>query len=768
MNPSVNTSLPPASAATGNAGQRIAPSSHTVPIAAPTLQNRLATSSHPGDEDDFLKTPDFYAHLLQSLESKLMSLRPPLAPRVADIAEVFRALDEARHALSAILKTNSNVVDLLHLQTGLSIFLHYLDEALHSPDPDMRLDPVSLSLPQIRTICRGLAACAPSTGTLLWQSMDLRRDRTCLQGLTSTLLFRAMMRGLLTDVRANRLLLDILYWVSCGLEKGLLGPSDAITRCFEISLVLIEEWTGEDTCRQLVVDQNLGRCAAMLRTIARYNAMDLDAVALPGLSDCREKTNGRRLQRCVLNLCAKEVLEPPSASAIDVPAVLHICGTIKDMLDRSLLPASHPAVLKKIERLLKHIGNLPDHELIGRHRDCAPLSSFSNFLRALAHHRVDHRLVFRDALPMQDFACARIISCISGDMFGKAGLNSRTLAELLGFVQFRDQRHAYKSARLTSPDTTAGTTLSTTATATVPLGYAALEAATTRLMANLIEKGADYFNTTRAVGELLARLAYLSENIFLHASWSNRRFIAALVANIGEIRPEAWGENAKAAVLDALESLQKMRIVTFDDVLPALVYLLPQSASNSGERTTKELAQEFYKLSVVEAALKEAMDAAASKSVRDTREETGEDTAEDHLQGAAETLQAWTSFPDGPMPVWLAASRALGRRFSTPVISVIKRQAESNTPTPERTTSLTTTRSDTTNPPRTPSGGIAITSATDTGPRGASIVGREQLSTLPSAAHVGDFAGHPPQFSGLDALLVEAGLAPAMPDSKST
>lgn len=714
---------------------------------SPTLQSRLASSSDIGDEDDFFETPDFSAHLLQSLQARLISLRPPLAARRGDIVEIFQALGEAKHKLSAILRANSNVVDLVNLQIGLSTFLHYLNEALHSQDPDVRLEPASLSLRQIHTICRGLAACAPSTGNLLAHSLHLRIDKTCLQGLTDTLLFHAMVQGLPTAVRASAKLLDMLEWVSRGLHTGLLGPSITITRCLEISLVLIEEWTGEDACRQLVADRNLGRCAALIKTIAGYSAMDLNAVALPGLSDFREKSNRRRLQHCVLNLCAKEVLKSPIAPAINAPSVIHICCTVMDMLDRSLLPASHPAVLKKLDRLLKHIGNLPDHELIGPRRNCSPLSSFCNFLRALGYHRVAGRLIFRDTLPTLDSACARLISCINGDAFAKAGLKSQTLADLLGFIQFCDQRHAYRIANHTTANTTAnttatttaGTTVSTTASPTVPLGYAELDPATSRLMAGLIENGADYFNTARTLGSLLFRLKYLCENILLPASSANRRFVAALIAGIGETRPAAWGDNSKTVVLNALQSLLKMKIVTFEDVLPALVCLLPDAARGPGGETTKELAQESQRLGLVEAALIGAMnasvDALASESVEVATEYQAEYEAKDEAEDEANTLQAATSLPALPVPHRLATPHASLAAPTIPVIAVVKREPEPATPTPTLTASLTTARSDTTNLSSTSSTDIAITTATDASRSDASTTRQKPQSTTPSDGH---------------------------------
>jgi ankyrin repeat protein len=718
---------------------------------SPTLQSRLASASDIDDEDDFVETSDFSAHLLQSLQAKLISLRPPLAKRLADIVEVFHALDEAKHELSAIIKTNSNVVDLLNLQIGLSIFLHYLDEALHSQDPDLRLDPASLRLRQIHTLCKGLAACAPSSGSLLGQSLDLQKDRTCLQGLTDTLLFQAMVLKLPTAAQANGLMLDILDWVRRGLQEGLLQPSYAITACFEISLVLLEEWTGEGACRQLVADHNLGRCAATLGTIARYNAMDLNAVALPRLSDFRELTNRRRLQHCVLSLCAKEVLGPPSASAIDTPSVLQICCTVKDMLDRSLLPARHPAVLKMLDRLLKHIGNLPDHELIGPHRACGPLFSFCNFLRALGHHRVGRRLVFRDALPMQVYACTRLIGCINGDAFAKAGLKSRTLAGLLGFIQFCDQLHAYRSANHMTADTTAGTTVSTTASATVPLGYAELEPATSRLMAGLIAQGADYFNTTRAVGSLLYRLAYLCENVLLPATSANRQFVAALIAGFRETRPEAWGDNAKAVALNALQSLLKMRIVTFEDVLPALVYLLPQAAHGPGGETTKVLAEDFQRLGVVEAALMGAMEAAVDatagelleygvahgleKALNDAMDEAVDEAAAEVVDDVANALQSAPSTRAWSFPGLFATIPPSQAGLTIPVITVIKREPELTGPTPRLATSLAAAGTGTTTSSRISGTGIAVGTARQASPSAASTVEHDHPSMKRLVGH---------------------------------
>jgi ankyrin repeat protein len=749
--------IPGAGLTPGDLGQAHSQPDADAREASPALQNRLASSPDSDNEVDFFETPNFFAPLLQSLHSELMTLRPPLAARIGDIVEIFRALEDAKYELSAIIKSNSNIVDLLNLQIGLSLFLHYLEEALHATDPDMRLDPASLSLPQIHAMCRGLAACAPSNGSLLGQSLDLKKERACLQGLTDTLLFQAMVLGLPTAAPANGLLLDILGWVGRGLQKGLLEPSHAITGCFELSLVLLEEWTGEDACRQLLTDHNLGRCAATLATIARYNAMDLDAVVLPGLSDSRELSNRRRLQHCVLNLCAKEVLEPPSASTIDAQSVLPVCRTIKDMLDRSLLPASHPAVLKKLNRLLKHIGNLPDHALLGPRRDCTTLLSFCNFLRVLGHHRVGGRLVFREALPMQDFACTRLIGCINGDAFEKTGRPSQTLAGLLGFVQFCDQRHAYHSANQKTAVTTAGTTRSTTSSATVPLGYAELERATSRLMEDLIAKGVGYFDTTKAIGGLLLRLAYLSENIFLPASAANRKFIAALIAGINETRPGAWSDSAKTVVLNALQALLKMKIVRFDDVLPALVYLLPRATRGAEGKTTIELARDIPQLSAVEAALAEAMEAAVDATAAELSEfgvdfgmgegmqfrlnEAADNAEDEAMEEATAILKSAPSTRTWPMPDLLALNDASRGGTTIPVITVIKRPPEQTTPMPTPMpafpAALAASRSGPTSTSHASSTGNAMMPTTHRELDKASTAARTPPSTMPSVGRIG-------------------------------
>jgi hypothetical protein len=194
----------------------------------------------------------------------------------------------------------------------------------------------------------------------------------------------------------------------------LLQPSAILDLCFEKSLVLIQQRTGGEQCRQLLSGHNLGRCAVQLSTILKHTTLDLSAAG-PEAPTVQTNTNGRRLQQCVLNLCSSPVLDRLAARPVGAVSPVNVCNTVKDAIDRRLLADTEPALLPALDRLINVIAGLPDGDLIGVDEDCRALSNFSNFLRTVVEGRLRQAPVFQAGLPMLESAACRLMDCVYGD-----------------------------------------------------------------------------------------------------------------------------------------------------------------------------------------------------------------------------------------------------------------------------------------------------------------------------------------------------------------
>ncbi len=229
------------------------------------------STSHSHDAEAGLSNTD--ALLLQSLNSRLTALRPPLADRLDELVDLFNTLKMAEHELMSVLRYHQHAPSLMRLKRSLSMFIRHVDAALR-PEAARPLSP---SQAQIQTVCQGLTVCVPFGVAPLFHPAHAREDKACLQRLTEKLLARAIALGMPEAVQANGEVLDILNWLSRALKAGLLEPSAILDLCFEKTLVLMQQWTGGDQCRQLLSDHNLGRCAVQLATILNHTTLDLHA-----------------------------------------------------------------------------------------------------------------------------------------------------------------------------------------------------------------------------------------------------------------------------------------------------------------------------------------------------------------------------------------------------------------------------------------------------------------------------------------------------------
>jgi ankyrin repeat protein len=467
---------------------------------------------------------------------------------------------------------------------------------------------------QIQIICQGLAVCAPSTSGLLFETEKI--TVSALQSLTEALLTSAMAQGLPDAVQANGELLDILNWVSRGLKAELLTATDPINRCFEKSLVLLEEWTAGDQCYQLLTDHNLGRCAVQLSTIINFTKIDLlgsEAASLQDLESGAEKkvktdnegtaghepTNGERLQSSILNLCSPAVLNRLLAKPVDTVSLLNVCNAVKDAINQRVLAVHDPLLLPALDQLVKAIAGLSEYELIGKEWDCRPLANFSNFLRGLAEDEVNQQPVFQTVLTMFDLACKNMISCINGDMFKEAYPDSQALSNLISFVKICDKRLQQRS--VIASTTAATTTATSTSNNNSAIDQAELISAGTRLIAGVLVYEARAFSKAHAISGLLAGLAYLWQRNLVLVTPAMKVLVHDLLDQIKQTRARAWQDKSKKVVLPALRDLLQLGVIEDEGVAQAaLVRLMPASIGRTGRITLKHITNENKRLGAID------------------------------------------------------------------------------------------------------------------------------------------------------------------------
>ncbi len=545
--------------------------------------------------------PHQEATLLESLRYQLNQIESPLNNQLDAIVHFFDSLKKSEKDLKRILSTYPTAPALKQLQGRLSVFLVDFNTALQLQASRPQLGPIHFTHEQIQTVCQGLAVCAPPTRGLLFNKQHA--TSTALQGLTDTLLTRAMALGLPEALQANGEVLDILNWLSRGLKAGVLAASEPIDRCFEKSLVLIADWTGGDQCHQLLTDHNLGRCAVQLSTLIKHTRIDLLA---PSPNDLRNEespttkeapTNGELLQNSILNLCSPAVLKRLIAAPVDTVSLLNVCNTVKDAIDKKVLAAHDPLLLPALEQLVKAISGLPESELIGTDSDCRPLANFSNFLRELAEHEVNHKQVFQAALSMLDPACKKLIDCINSDAFKDAYPDSQALSNLISFVKLCDKRLALKNETSTASATTTSSTTYTSSPEQSELIHAG-----TRLTAGVVEYEASYFSHPAALSGLLAGLAYLWQRNLVPLTPAMRALTLDLLNQIAHTKNGTWNVQSKKVVLPALRGLLQLEVITYetDAAQSALRHLLPASVSRTGLITLKHISNENKRLGAIE------------------------------------------------------------------------------------------------------------------------------------------------------------------------
>lgn len=590
---------------------------------SPRLHNKQARSSEARyEESDMWRTesdeiaglPEHYAQLLRALRGHIDGIKPPLGQQLGAIVAVFATLKKNENDIKNLLRYYPNAPELAHCKNSLSRLISHFHTAFAASGPSTRLDPQSLTNVQIQIICQGLAVCAPSTSGLLFETEKI--TVSALQSLTEALLTSAMAQGLPDAVQANGELLDILNWVSRGLKAELLTATDPINRCFEKSLVLLEEWTAGDQCYQLLTDHNLGRCAVQLSTIINFTKIDLlgsEAASLQDLESSAEKkvktdnegtaghepTNGERLQSSILNLCSPAVLNRLLAKPVDTVSLLNVCNAVKDAINQRVLAVHDPLLLPALDQLVKAIAGLSEYELIGKEWDCRPLANFSNFLRGLAEDEVNQQPVFQTVLTMFDLACKNMISCINGDMFKEAYPDSQALSNLISFVKICDKRLQQRS--VIASTTAATTTATSTSNNHSAIDQAELISAGTRLIAGVLVYEARAFSKAHAISGLLAGLAYLWQRNLVLVTPAMKVLVHDLLDQIKQTRARAWQDKSKKVVLPALRDLLQLGVIEDEGVAQAaLVRLMPASIGRTGRITLKHITNENKRLGAID------------------------------------------------------------------------------------------------------------------------------------------------------------------------
>lgn len=557
---------------------------------APSLQNRRRSDASDwteelDDADEALPLPVEEAQAIDALLCQLHALKPPLAHKLGAIIHLCQAMKssesdavESEALMTRLLRDYPEAVEVRQLRRKFSAFLQDFHAALQSTNSQRQIQPESLTQQQIQYLCQAVSVCLPPSGERLFQRDFAQQDGKALQGITDVLLTQAMALGLPEAVQANGEVLDILNCVSRGLKAGLLKSSEPIRNCFAQSLGLIEDWTGGDQCRQLLSEHNLGRCAVQIGTILHHQLIDLDPARPEGAA------HRQRLGQCALALCAKPVLDRLVQQG-DTVSLLNICNTVKDQLTMGVLRQNDPALAELIlslNRLVDAMGRLPASALFGSLADCQPLSNFSNLLRTLAEPAGKDQPALAEHLPQFEPTCKKFIETICGVNLKQVYPSSLAASNLQSFAKVCDKRAAKRMAE------------TATATPVKALSREELGQAAGILIGVLMEYGAAEFTQPRAIGGVLAGLAYFWVCNPALRSDALQDLIKALVAKAGVHRWADWNDQSRRAVLPALTLLLREGTIDLHISQPALQQIM--GASHAVTLQTLQKKSREYKL----------------------------------------------------------------------------------------------------------------------------------------------------------------------------
>lgn len=556
----------------------------------PSLQNRPSSDASDWTEeldeaDEALPLPVEDAQAIHALLYQLTALKPPLANKLGAIDHLCQAMKgsnadtgESDALITRLLRDYPEAVEVRQLRSKFSAFLQDFHAALQSTHSQRQIKPESLTQQQIQHLCQALSVCLPASGQRLFEPDYVQQDSRVLQGITDVLLTQATALGLPEAVQANGEVLDILNWVSRGLKAGLLMRSEPIRQCSQEALPLFESWVGGDQCRQLLSEHNLGRCAVQIGTIQQYQLIDLDPAQPEGAA------HRQRLGQCALQLCAKPVLDRLLQQG-DTVSLLNISNTVKDQLIAGVLRQNDTALaelLPALNRLLDAIGSLPASALYGSLADCQPLSNFSNLLRTLAEPAGKDQPALAEQLPQFEPTCEKFVDTICGVNLKQVYPSRLAASNLKSFVKVCDKRVVKRMAE---------TAIATKAKA---LSREQLGQAAGILIGVLIGYGAAEFTQPRAIGGVLAGLAYFWVCNPALRSDALQDLIKALVANAGAHRWADWNDQSRRAVLPALTLLLREGTIDLHVSQPALQQIM--GSSHAVTLQTLQMKSREYKL----------------------------------------------------------------------------------------------------------------------------------------------------------------------------
>ena len=591
-----NASGQPTGSAVGNDAGSAAPQLH----AADAGQRARST---PGRSHSPALPPLAQEQLLIALRGQAAAIEPPLAGRLDAIVAVFATFKDSEKKLEDMARHYPNHEGLAQCMSSFGRLVKSLGAALASPPIPGGINPTTLGNQQIQVICQGLAACLPSTGPMLF--FNSKPLRVALQKLTDSLISRAIQCGFPNTLQSNGEVLDVLSWLSRALKAELLEPSEPIKRCYEKSLVLMHEWTGGNQCHQLLTDHNLGRCAVQLSTIISVSGVDLFTAVHAGPAQSSQpssqrthgqvlQTNGVLLQQCILQISSPEVLGRIAKFPADTIALLNVGNLVQYAIKKRVLVVDDPLVTPTIAALINVIGTLSATDLVGSRTDCRPLSNFANLLRTLIDEEEKHTLLFQTSLPMLNAVCARLIDCINGVEFWNSSVASQPLSNLISFVKVCD-RMLQRRAAAGVPTTTAAMGV-TVSSAAIPLTQNALIDASQCLVEGVGWYGARCYNTSAALGGLLAGLAYLWRRNLVPASAAMNELLQSLLDQISRSSAEMWTDKSRRVVLPVLQALLEQGMTTPEKALRALTQLIPALGNSPSQQVLAILGNEVARL----------------------------------------------------------------------------------------------------------------------------------------------------------------------------
>lgn len=491
------------------------------------------------------------ATLALTSSSNFREVRETVNQLIADISRTARQSDadlaDAAHLMESLkshqdelrcLKQANDQATIIRLGSAVTdLIVHCAAQEQQSQQT-----VAQLSLASLHTLCNGLSVCVgSSTGESIFSDSHRATLMAPLRTLNRHLMEHANALELGSNELKNGLLLDVLNWLTRGLNAGLLAADEqGLRRLFSDALDAMAEFTTTTGAPRSGAGQlnsrQLAKALVQIKTIWRHQLVTLDESA-------EGQRNRSLLVDTVLHLCSGHALHslcpavfeqksrpnPGRTSRPDMVEFTNIANTFKDFLDHGLLSPTSPILPTIVGKLLKLMHAMDTTMMI--HRGGQTLGNCCNFLRSLRKAGVFSQEAFARHLPLYNELCGCFLERVADPAWWESlhGAAGQTMANVISFIRSVDEAGAVQKPRLQ---------------------------AAAQMLVQQVSERCNEIQHPESKGGTLAGLQYFLDRSDLLTSTVQRSeasgLIALLLTSINTVSVANWSQDARSALLTVL------------------------------------------------------------------------------------------------------------------------------------------------------------------------------------------------------------------------